>query len=71
MTEAQMLLALGYKPKPRKSGLASPPLGTRSPVMTHDSEAGGMVFVRDEYGRTIPDTSKSAFSKPLKEPAHD
>lgn len=67
MNVAQYLLSIGMRPRPRHTGLPCPALGGRDPVSVFDSEMGGNVYVRDANGQTMPDTSRSKFSKTLKE----
>lgn len=65
MNVAQYLLSIGMTLPPKREGLSCPALGSRDPVMVRHAELDGYVPLKDAGGRTVPDTSRSAFSKPI------
>lgn len=59
MRETQMLLAMGYVPRPRQEGLAAPPIHERPGVWVYDSELEGKVPVCKPGGEIVRDTRRA------------
>lgn len=58
MTEAQMLIELGFKPSPKRKGFPCPSYQNSSSAEVYDREQGGYVILRDHNNKPVPNSHR-------------